>query len=73
LPNETIHPNKDVRMPRKPRFYLPGIPAHVIQRGNDRKPVFFDPGDYRAYMAWLKEGAEHHGCAIHAYCLLPTA
>jgi len=57
-------------MPRKPRFYLPGIPAHVIQRGNDRQPVFFDTGDYQAYLSWLKEGAEQHGCAIHAYCLM---
>ena len=24
-------------MPRKPRFYLIGIPQHVIQRGKNRK------------------------------------
>ncbi len=28
-------------MPRKPRVYLPGIPTHVIQRGNDRAACFF--------------------------------
>ena len=27
-------------MPRKPRFTLPGIPQHVIQRGNNREPCF---------------------------------
>ncbi|MCU7930505.1 MAG: transposase [Candidatus Thiodiazotropha sp. (ex Codakia rugifera)] len=57
-------------MPRKPRFYLPGIPAHVIQRGNSRQPVFFESDDYQAYLAWLKEGADKHGCTIHAYCLM---
>ncbi|MBT3028079.1 MAG: transposase [gamma proteobacterium symbiont of Ctena orbiculata] len=57
-------------MPRKPRFYLPGIPAHVIQRGNSRQQVFFDSDDYQAYLKWLKEGADKHGCAIHAYCLM---
>jgi putative transposase len=57
-------------MPRKPRFYLPGIPARIIQRGNDRQSVFFDTGDYQAYLNWLKEGADQHGCAIHAYCLM---
>ncbi len=32
-------------MPRKPRFYLPGVPVHVLQRGHNREPVFFEPGD----------------------------
>ena len=57
-------------MPRKPRFYLPAVPAHVIQRGNNRQAVFFCDDDYRAYFAWLREGAERHGCAIHAYVLM---
>ena len=57
-------------MPRKPRFYLPDIPAHVIQRGNCRQAVFFDTADYAAYLRWLKEGALRHGCAIHAYVLM---
>lgn len=57
-------------MPRKPRFYLPGVPAHVIQRGNDRQPVFFSDEDYRAYLSWLREGALQHGCAVHAYVLM---
>lgn len=57
-------------MPRKPRFYLPGIPAHVVQRGNCRQAVFFDDSDYRAYLQWLAEGAAKHGCAVHAYVLM---
>lgn len=57
-------------MPRKPRFYLPGIPAHVIQRGNCRQAVFFDTGDYYAYLNWLEEGANKYGCQVHAYCLM---
>ena len=27
-------------MPRKPRFNLPGVPQHVVQRGNNREPCF---------------------------------
>jgi len=57
-------------MPRKPRFYLPGVAAHVVQRGNNRQAVFFSDADYTAYLGWLKEGAQAHGCAIHAYCLM---
>jgi REP element-mobilizing transposase RayT len=28
-------------MPRKPRMYLPGVPAHIVQRGNNRDACFF--------------------------------
>ncbi len=57
-------------MPRKPRFYLPGVPAHIVQRGNDRQATFFGDGDCAAYLGWLREGADRHGCAIHAYVLM---
>lgn len=57
-------------MPRKPRFYLPGIPAHVVQRGNCRQATFFSDNDYAAYLRWLHEGAEQHECTIHAYVLM---
>ncbi len=57
-------------MPRKPRFYLPDIPCHVIQRGNNRDPIFFQESDYRAYLTWLKEGLEKFGCVLHAYVLM---
>lgn len=57
-------------MPRKPRFYLPGQPAHVIQRGNCRLAVFFCDDDYRAYLHWLSGGVSKYGCRIHAYVLM---
>ena len=57
-------------MPRKPRFYLPDVPVHVVQRGNDRQPVFFAEADYIAYLEWLRDGAEQHGCAVHSYVLM---
>jgi len=57
-------------MPRKPRFYVIGVPVHVVQRGNNRDPIFFDDSDYRAYLSWLKEAAERYQCEIHAYVLM---
>ncbi len=33
-------------MPRKPRYYLPDIPCHVIQRGNNRQASFYTDDDY---------------------------
>ena len=57
-------------MPRKPRFYLPGMPAHVVQRGHNREAVFYEDGDYQAYLGWLGEAAERYHCAVHAYALM---
>jgi putative transposase len=57
-------------MPRKPRFYLPGVPAHIVQRGHSREPVFFENDDYVAYLGWLHEAAERYGCTIQAYVLM---
>ena len=57
-------------MPRKPRFYLSGVPAHIVQRGNSRQAAFFGDQGYIAYLGWLNEGADKYGCAIHAYILM---
>src|SRR5260221_2509965 len=57
-------------MARLGRYFLPDQPVHVIQRGNNREPVFFCDEDYARYRAWLAEAAARHGCAIHAYVLM---
>ena len=57
-------------MPRKPRFQIPAIPAHIVQRGNNRQPIFFEPADYAAYLNWLHVGLERYGCELHAYVLM---
>jgi putative transposase len=57
-------------MPRRPRLDLPGIPQHVVQRGNDRQPCFFADVDRQRYLQDLKEIALREGCAVHAYVLM---
>jgi len=38
-------------MPRKPRFFLPNVPVHMIVRGNSRQAVFVEADDKsRAYI-----------------------
>lgn len=54
-------------MPRKPRFFVPGVPPQVVQRGNNRQPIFFDDFDNRVCLDWLKEALERWLCRIHAY------
>ena len=57
-------------MPRHPRLDLPGVPQHVVQRGNNRQPCFLREQDYRCYLAQLGKAAHSHGCRIHAYVLM---
>ncbi len=57
-------------MSRKPRFFLPNVPVHAIQRGNNRQAIFFDDADYKAYLNWLKIAADKYNCKIHSYVLM---
>ena len=57
-------------MPRRARLALPGVPLHLIQRGNNRQACFFADEDYRFYLDWLAEQAAKTGCQIHAYVLM---
>jgi len=59
-------------MPRQPRYFIPNIPQHVIQRGVDRQAVFFQPDDYALYLRSLDESASQYDCRIHAYALMPN-
>jgi len=57
-------------MPRLPRIDLAGVPHHLVQRGNDRLPCFFECDDYRRYLTLLREIILDVGCAVHAYVLM---
>jgi len=57
-------------MPRKPRFNLPGIPQHIIQRGNNREPCFLAEKDYQRYLDDLDAASSKFKCHIHAYVLM---
>lgn len=59
-------------MPRRKRYYLPDIPQHLIQRGHNRQTVFYSTDDYEFYLDCLRESAGIHGCAVHAYALMPN-
>jgi len=57
-------------MPRRARLSIPGIPWHIIQRGNNKSACFFADEDYQFYLLHLNEQAIKHGCKIHAYVLM---
>ena len=57
-------------MPRRARLVVPGIPWHIIQRGNNRSACFYTDDDYHKYLDTLKEQADKYDCLIHSYCLM---
>jgi hypothetical protein len=42
-------------MARLPRFELPGVPQHVVQRDNNRLPCFLDEEDRQRYLPCLRQ------------------
>jgi len=59
-------------MARLPRFVIPELPQHVIQRGNNRQRILFDEEDYWFLWEKLKTAADKFDCSIHAYVLMPS-
>ena len=57
-------------MPRQLRFPVPGIPQHIIQRGNDRQACFFEDEDRDTCLFLFEEAAADTDCEIHAYVLM---
>ena len=57
-------------MARSPRLDIPGIPQHVVQRGNNRLPCFLDDEDRQRYLQCLRQALLRYGCHLHAYVLM---
>jgi len=57
-------------MPRKPRMYLADVPAHIVQRGNNREPCFFAEDDCRYYLDRLSQALKRYQVKLHAYVLM---
>jgi len=59
-------------MARLPRFILPGVPQHVIQRGNNRQQILFNEEDYGYLREKIAAAAGKFDCQVHAYVLMPN-
>src|SRR5437762_9245888 len=57
-------------MPRLPRFFVPDLPLHIIQRGNNRQPIFGGRDDVTFFRDCLARAARNRGVAIHAYVFM---
>lgn len=57
-------------MPREPRINISGVIHHVINRGNNRQPVFEDEEDYRKYIELLERYKGRYGFKLYSYVLM---
>jgi putative transposase len=57
-------------MARPPRNVVPGIPLHIVQRGNNRQSIFFAKRDYIRFLDDLQDAATRYKCNLHAYVLM---
>lgn len=57
-------------MARSPRLSLPSYPHHVIQRGNNRQPIFLAPKDYEVFLNCLREAKRKYQARLYAYVLM---
>jgi len=57
-------------MARLPRLTLAGHLHHVIQRGNNRQPIFIDSEDFELMLALLADSAQKYAVSVHAYVLM---
>jgi putative transposase len=59
-------------MPRSPRCAPEGFAQHVLNRGNDRKRVFRKPGDYLAFMRYMRDTQDRIPLRVLAFQLMPN-
>src|SRR5262249_13420791 len=47
-----------------------GLVYHALNRGNNREKVFFESGDYLAFLDSLRKTKERYPFRLFAYCLM---
>lgn len=57
-------------MARLARLTLPGYPHHIIQRGNNRQPVFLCDADRLFFLDLLFNYSRQFQVAVHSYVLM---
>ena len=59
-------------MPRAPRNIAAGICYHVLNRGNERRPIFRKARDYEAFLEILTEALRRFDVELLCWCLMPN-
>lgn len=57
-------------MARLPRYFVKGVPQHIILRGNNREPIFANDEDCQFFREALIDAAKRHALSVHAYVFM---
>ena len=57
-------------MARLARLAVPGHPHHILQRGNNRQPIFSTVSDRQFFVDLLHSACSKFAVALHAYVLM---
>jgi putative transposase len=57
-------------MPRAARIVIPGLPHHVLQRGEGGREVFRSDADRSVYLELLQQQGRRLGVVVLGYCLM---
>jgi putative transposase len=63
-------PRRYAGMPRPLRNFVPGLPAHLVHRGNNRQPIFACDADFRFFRACIEDALGRFGVDLHSYVLM---
>ena len=59
-------------MPRKRRMLPVGQPCHAVNRGQDKRTLFFETPDYQHFIDLMAEGRQRYPVRIYGYNLIPN-
>lgn len=59
-------------MPRQARLDIPGYLYHIIARGLDRRPIFYDEEDRKDFLSRVEKAIEQVPTQIYAWALMPN-
>ena len=59
-----------IQVPRRRRNCPPGLPVHVVQRGNNRQTCFTSDTYLASLANWLIEGANRYGVSVYAWVFM---
>jgi hypothetical protein len=48
-------------------MYLPELPYHIVQRGNNREACFIEAENYQFYLELWKEISKRYGVLVHSF------
>jgi putative transposase len=59
-------------VPRKSRYAPPGLCSHVVNRGNDKRRIFFKDADYDLFIELMIAAKRRSAVSVFAVCPMPN-